>query len=116
MSIRNGKVAYKSPIETIWSEIEHDYGEGFDQMVLTAVQCVGVRVNKEELVKALAYDRDQYQKGWSDRDADIVRCKDCIDCYQNQIFRNWYCERFGVEVQLDFYCAGAERRTDEDHT
>ena len=43
---------------------------------------------------------------------EIVRCKDCIDCYQNQIFRNWYCERFGVEVQLDFYCAGAKRRSD----
>lgn len=111
MSFRNGRKAYKSPIETIWSEIEHAYGERFDQMVINAVQCVGIQVNKEELVKALAYDREQYRRGWEDRDSEIVRCKDCIDCYQNQIFRNWYCERFGVEVQLDFYCAGGERRT-----
>lgn len=77
MSIRNGRVAYKSPIETIWSDIENEYGERFDQMVLTAVRNVGIIVVKEELVKALAYDRDQYRKGWEDRDSEIVRCKDC---------------------------------------
>ena len=78
MSIRNGIVAYKSPIETIWSDIEHECAEHFEQMVLIAVQNVGIRVNKEELVKALAYDRDQYRKGWEDRDSEIVRCKDCM--------------------------------------
>ena len=77
MPIRNGKVAYRSPIETIWSDIEYDYVEQIEKMVLNAVQSVGIRVNKEELIKALAYDREQYRKGWEDRDSEIVRCKDC---------------------------------------
>lgn len=112
MSIRNGKEAYKSPIETIWSDIEYDYGEQFDQMVLTAVQCVGIRVNKEELVKALAYDRDQYRKGLEDRDSEIVRCDNCRWHYyrDNAIV----CANRGEVMQSDDYCSYGERRADDE--
>ena len=34
--------------------------------VLKAVHGVGVNVDKEELTKALQYDRDQYNKGYKD--------------------------------------------------
>lgn len=34
--------------------------------VLKAVHGVGVNVDKEELIKALQYDRDQYNKGYKD--------------------------------------------------
>ena len=114
MSIRNGKEAYKSPIETIWSDIEHDYGERFDQMVLTAVQSVGIRVNKEELAKALAYDREQYRKGWEDRDSEIVRCKDCkhrwIDLNEGKMI--CLLERSRRADDEEWFCADGERRTE----
>lgn len=120
MSIRNGRVAYKSPIETIWSDIEHECAEHFEQMVLIAVQSVGIRLNKEELVKALAYDRDQYRKGWEDRDSEIVRCKDCR--YYGDPFgpdagadsERW-CFLLGLveAFDKDDYCSHGERRSDE---
>ena len=111
MSIRNGREAYKSPIETIWSDIEYDYGEQFDQMVLTAVQSVGITVNKEELVKALAYDREQYRKGWEDRDSKIVRCWDC-QYWEPATLSSGNCGRaFDITAYKDDYCSYGERRT-----
>lgn len=121
MSIRNGKEAYKSPIETIWSDIEYDYVEQIEQMVLTAVQNVGIRVNKEELVKALAYDREQYRKGWEDRDSEIVRCLDCRYGYQfydvqNGITDSWVeCRNpngLNRDTAEDGYCYRGERKDD----
>ena len=119
MSIRNGKEAYKSPIETIWSDIEHECAEHFEQMVLTAVQNVGIRVNKEELVKALAYDRDQYRKGWEDRDSEIVRCKDCRYNYGNAEDREYnpndiVCTYFETDgMDASDYCSYGERVSDD---
>lgn len=34
--------------------------------IMQAVMRVGVEVNKEELIRALAYDRGQYEKGYRD--------------------------------------------------
>ena len=118
MSIRNGIVAYKSPIETIWSDIEHECAEHFEQMVLIAVQNVGIRVNKEELVKALAYDRDQYRKGWEDRDSEIVRCKGCRYNYGNAEGREYnqndiVCTYFDTDgMDASDYCSCGERRNE----
>ena len=64
---------YKSPIELVETQIRTT----IEGEILKAVQNVGVIVDKEELLKALQYDREQYQKGYEDRDLEIVRCKDC---------------------------------------
>lgn len=53
---------YKSPI-TIFQTQMNLQMEG---EILKAVQKVGVTVDKEELTKALQYDREQYDKGYSD--------------------------------------------------
>ena len=53
---------YESPITQIVSDMQMGYENG----VLKAVQSVGFHVNKEELTKALAYDRGQYDKGYED--------------------------------------------------
>ena len=37
-----------------------------DEQTLQAIQKVGIKVDKDELVKALAYDRGQYEKGYAD--------------------------------------------------
>ncbi len=53
---------YESPINVYFSEVEMQ----FDSAVLRAVQRVGIDVDKNELVKALAYDRNQYDRGYLD--------------------------------------------------
>lgn len=64
---------YQGPIQLIYSEAQQQ----IEESVLTEVQKVGVVVDKNELLKALAYDRGQYEKGRADALASIVRCKDC---------------------------------------
>lgn len=50
---------YDSPIEVIYQDIQYS----LENKILKACQDVNVNVNKEELIKALQYDRNQYQKG-----------------------------------------------------
>ena len=51
---------YESPIKVIMAEMETK----FDGDVLTAVQRYGIDVDREELLKALQYDRDQFEAGY----------------------------------------------------
>lgn len=53
---------YKSPIELIFGGLQTQIEGG----VMRAMQNVGVNVDKDELIKALAYDRQQYEKGYAD--------------------------------------------------
>jgi hypothetical protein len=61
---------YEGPIELMYSDTFHDVAESIDteleEKIMVAIMQVGINVNKEELVKALQYDRDQYAKGWND--------------------------------------------------
>lgn len=65
---------YKCPIELelittrIQAETENE--------IFKAVQKVGVNVDKDELVRALQYDREQYNKGYEDG------YNDAIDIFQ----------------------------------
>lgn len=59
---------YDSPI-TVFEQIPNIISEinnQKDNLVYEAVAKVGVDVDKDELVKALQYDREQYSKGYSD--------------------------------------------------
>lgn len=53
---------YESPINEILGELQFTY----DNECMKAVQSVGFDINKEELTKALLYDRNQYEKGFND--------------------------------------------------
>ena len=68
---------YKSPVEIIYGQMQTQ----IEGDILKAVQSYGINVDKEELIRAMKYDRDQYNKGYADgkRDAmdELVRCKDC---------------------------------------
>lgn len=55
-------IGYESPIEILMSHIQTD----FDNGVYKAVQSCGINVDKDELYKALFYDRNQYDKGFKD--------------------------------------------------
>ena len=59
---------YESPIKLFESAME-SYLEG---ETLKAVMKVGVSVDKEELLRALQYDREQYQKGYKDAVTEIL--------------------------------------------
>ena len=53
---------YKSPIEIIMGQMRTEVDDG----IYKAVQSYGVNVDKEELIRALQYDRGQYEKGYAD--------------------------------------------------
>ena len=53
---------YKSPIELI----ESDFKIKIEDDIYKAVQHVGINVDKTELLKALKYDRNQYDKGYQE--------------------------------------------------
>lgn len=57
---------YESPIDIIYSEMQTK----LEGEVFKAVQNVGINVNKDELIKALSYDRQQYEKGYADAKAE----------------------------------------------
>lgn len=60
---------YESPITLIVENVEkqlHQEKEQSEQMIYQCVNSFGVVVDKEELVKALKYDRDQYNEGYKD--------------------------------------------------
>ena len=53
---------YESPINQIMGEMQTTY----ENECLKVVQSYGFDVNKEELAKALMYDRNQYEKGYKE--------------------------------------------------
>ena len=60
---------YKSPIEVIYGQMQTH----LDGDVIQAVQKYGITVDKDELIKALKYDRDQYAAGYADAMATLKR-------------------------------------------
>jgi hypothetical protein len=59
---------YESPITIITGQMKYE----IENEIYRAVQEVGVSVDKEELIKALLYDREQYVKGYTDGIKDFV--------------------------------------------
>ena len=57
-------VGYESPITIYTTQLAADIAKKTDDTVLETVWKVGVDVDKDELVKALKFDRYQYEKGF----------------------------------------------------
>lgn len=57
---------YKSPISIWLTESQKAFEEQVEKQVYKEIINVGVEVDKEELLKALEYDREQYKKGFRD--------------------------------------------------
>lgn len=64
---------YESPIRLLVQQLETNIREQQDKQIFEAIQKFGVDVDRDELIKALAYDRDQYDKGYADGRADAQR-------------------------------------------
>ena len=52
---------YQSPIDIIYTEQQTK----LENSIYEAVQKVNINVDKEELIKALKYDREQYNEGYT---------------------------------------------------
>ena len=57
---------YKSPIDVYITNIQTQLLEQQENQIYQAIQKCGVNVDEVELIKALNYDRNQYQKGYND--------------------------------------------------
>ena len=63
---------YKSPVELIIADIQHQIAKEQDNEIYKAVVHYIPNIDKEELLRALQYDRDQYDKGYADGRSDAV--------------------------------------------
>ena len=101
-------MSYQSPIDVIMGQMNISY----ENEICKAVQNIGINVDKNELLKALQYDRGQYQKGYADRDSEIIRCKDCIHYRYYGLFEETVSEcRIGHAENHDgnWFCADGEK-------
>ena len=57
---------YDSPIHRIFDDIQYQMVQHGENQIMEAVQKCNIIVDKDELIKALRYDRDQYDKGYRD--------------------------------------------------
>ena len=55
-------MSYKSPIDVLMKDAQLNYENG----IYNAIQEYEIKVDKEELIKALNYDREMYIKGYND--------------------------------------------------
>ena len=116
--------SYKSPIsiESVCDGILEKSNNDILRYVYDIVFKYGVVVDKEQLIKALLYDRNQfkegYMKGCADARADIVRCKDCkhySKLKEDSQFIGWCYERQTYGWEQDDYCnKGESMRCDEE--
>jgi len=61
-------IGYESPITMMASQMETK----IENDTMSVIQQYGIDVDKDELIKALNYDRQQYEKGYKDRGEMIV--------------------------------------------
>jgi hypothetical protein len=97
-------MSYQSPIEIFQSEIQNQ----IEGEIYKAVMRVGVNVDKDELVKALQYDRGQYQKGYDDRDSEIIKCKYCR--HHRITNKTSFCIKNDGKWDNDDFCSKGERK------
>lgn len=72
---------YEPPIEFFTEQVTSELNRVTDRYVLETLHKFDIDVNKEELLKALAYDRNQYNKGYEDGRANaVIHAKWEINC------------------------------------
>lgn len=77
---------YESPINAICSEITHKIlRDQEENMMLEVQQAIGYAVDKDELIKALRYDRNQYEKGFKDGAEQKARWIPCSERLPEEI-------------------------------
>lgn len=64
---------YESPIEITLQQVQEDWDRQVEENIMvTVTQTYDIHVDKDELIKALSYDRQQYEKGRSDFKDEVI--------------------------------------------
>jgi hypothetical protein len=123
---------YKSPIELLVTDIQNQILKQQDEEVYQAVLHYIPDVDKVELVRALQYDREQYEKGYADgkRDAvevvhahwedgcaihngkEVYKSIDCSHC--NEIFKTEEREYWKKRFKVCPFCGAIMDGVDDD--
>lgn len=99
---------YESPIEIVTRQIVNDVDRKIGEEVYRSMLKVGVRVDREELIKALQYDRGQYVKGYNDgvealaerlKDYNDINLPDDENAMYNEIIDNTLEEMVGGDSE-----------------
>jgi hypothetical protein len=87
---------YELPIEIRQTSTQYTtiFDEEKDLMIFKAIQGVGVNVDKEELLKALKYDRQQYQKGYQDG------IKDFMEAFKIKFAKERYRDNYVIDDEM----------------
>lgn len=96
---------YQSPIDVMIQDLRMQQ----EDEIFRAVQNVGVVVDKDELIMALAYDRGQYQKGYTDGLNNAVRHGQWV----TDDFGHTHCSRCGERLPF-MHCYSDEPCSDYD--
>lgn len=60
-------IGWESPVNVFSYDISNSIKENVDGAIIVEIERqLGVEINKDELIKAMNYDRDQYNKGYQD--------------------------------------------------
>ena len=129
MDLRDVFVPYDSPIDVIFNRtvdnIMSAFNKSIDDGVVECVVKAGFNVDKDKLVEVFTQDKrryeEAYRKGYAQRDADIIRCKDCKYAYLTYDGDCKYCDMFtdddGDPIERyhpgDWFCADGERKDGE---
>jgi len=112
---------WESPIQIV--DIAHELRGGMEDAVISGCAKYGVKVDKDELIRALRYDRDQYEKGFCDGIElaqkaaqktgkwemkpdpfgffrDIPVCSEC-GCTTKMRDKTKYCPNCGARMEVD---------------
>lgn len=115
---------YQSPI-SIYESAMQTIIEQRENAIFAKVQdAFDVQVDKAELIRALQYDRNQYDKGYADGKADamaeMVRCMDCVHyehhkrygtiCRHPEMDFDIECYDQWINTKPDDFCSYGERK------
>lgn len=108
---------YNPPIEMLITDISNQIVKQQDEEIYKAVVRYVPNVDKEELIRALKYDRNQYEAGYLEGEADamasIVRCKDCKHCiYISYACGDVRCGKLHTDyIRENDFCSYGERKS-----
>ena len=97
---------YKSPISIYETAMETIIEQRENAIFAKVQDAFDVQVDKEELIRALKYDRDQYNRGYKDGKREAYahgywtiideNCCVCSVCHKHSIQGYYYCPECGA--------------------
>ena len=82
---QEGCSMYESPITMLYGKIKQEIEQKEEAAIYKAIEECEIAVDKEELIKALQYDRRQYEKGKADMIEKIKQTREEIDELKREI-------------------------------